>query len=541
MNPPLNSLENRLLDLLFATREHDDQSARRQLNDLLRGDANARATMARLLVDEQALIGRLRQDNIVSILQPKPRLAAPRHGLGNASKSSHAWRNRAAAAAVLIAGFLGWLTLRPSSATHGSPAIQPIAVLRENADAVWNGASPAAGAGLIPGTLKLESGMVAIEFTSGARVLLEGPAELDLVSGMEAFCRSGKLRANVPPPAQGFTIITPSSRVVDLGTTFGLSVRRDGGALVKVMQGKVELRRGDTVFPLKENAAASIDPEGLPSPADSPDEAFPSEENFKERLAAGERQTAARWKNASSHLANDPAALLSFTFQESTDSSRSARNHAAAASLESHGSLVGAGWAEGRWPGKRALEFKGQSDSMLFSLDHDSPAATFLAWVRVDSLPNPYHILLMPDYRQASALQWMIVRNGELRLALSNGVDGPGSPSGWDGPVKAPAITSLDFGRWVFFASTYDSKSGKVVHYRDGRQIGVGYFEHKLPVRFRSFSFGNWSAVSESVSSGGLYESEGVRNLVGGLDELTILSRALSPWEIEYIYNQGKP
>ena len=540
MNHPPNSLENRLLELLAAIREHDDPAARRQLNDLLRGDANARATMARLLVDEQALISRLRQDNIVSMLQPKPRLAVSRHRLGNAPKSSHAWGIRAAAA-VLIAGFLGWLALRPPPANHGSPAIEPIAVLKENADAVWNGASPAAGAGLVPGTLKLESGMAAIEFTSGARVLLEGPAELELISGMEALCRSGKLRANVPPPAHGFTIVTPTSRVVDLGTAFGLSVREDGSALVKVMQGKVELRCRESVHSLEQNAAASIDPAGNANPAVTPDEAFPTEENFFDRITAGERRSAARWKTAAASLAKDPATLVSFNFQESTSSSRSVRNHGTQAPRESHASLVGAGWTEGRWPGKRALEFKGQSDSMLFRLDHTSPAATFLAWVRVDSLPNPYQILLMPDYRQASALQWMIDRNGELRLALTNAADVAGFPTGWDGPVKSPAITSLDFGRWVFLASTYDSKTGKVVHYRDGRQIGVGYFEHKLPVQFRSFSFGNWSADSEVVSSGGLSVSDGFRNFVGCLDELNILSRALSPWEIQYIHDQGKP
>jgi hypothetical protein len=549
MNVPPSSLEDRLLERLIAVREHEDPAARAQLNDLLRSDPAARAAMARLLVDEQALINRLRQDGIVAMLQPKarppvPRRAEPsvRQGLRRVSKSRGAWTSLAAAAVLVLAGFLGWRVLRPSSGKIASSVIQPVAVLKESADAVWKEASPAPGASLVPGGLKLESGMAAIEFTSGARVLLEGPAELDLVSGMEVFCRSGKLRANVPPPAQGFTIVTPSSRVVDLGTTFGLSVRGDGGALVKVMQGKVELRRGDAVFPLKENAAASIDPAGQPSPADSPDEAFPSEENFKERIAAGERQTAARWQAASSHLANDPAALLSFTFQESTHSSRSARNHAAGAPVESHGSLVGAGWAEGRWPGKRALEFKGQSDSMPFILKQTAPAATLLAWVRVDSLPNSYHILLMPDYRQASALQWMIVRNGELRLALKNGVEDPGTLAGWDGPVKAPAISTLDFGRWVFLASTYDSKTGKVVHYRDGRQIGTGYFEHKLPVEFGLFSFGNWPESSRGIlSEDDDTEGEGCRNFIGCLDELTILSRALSPWEIEYLHDQGKP
>ena len=55
-----------------------------------------------------------------------------------------------------------------------------------------------AGATLEPGWVRLKSGMVAIDFFSGARVLIEGPAEFELRSGTEAFCQSGRLRAEVP-------------------------------------------------------------------------------------------------------------------------------------------------------------------------------------------------------------------------------------------------------------------------------------------------------------------------------------------------------
>ena len=549
MNPPPSSLENHLLELLVATRESDDPVARAQLNDLLRKNPAARAAMARLLVDEQALINRLRQDGMVAMLQPKPRiitsrgvLPAPRQDLRKVPKVARGWPALAAAAVLLLSGYLGWRVLRTPSAAGDLSATQPVAVLKEDADAVWKDTSPTPRGSLVPGILKLESGMAAIEFTSGARVLLEGPAELELVSGMEAFCRSGKLRAHVPPPAQGFTIGTPSSRIVDRGTIFGLSVRNDGSTLVKVMLGEVELRHPQKTYQIKTNAAAMIDPGGNPTPVKTPDEAFPSEENFNERIAAGARRSAARWQATTEPLANDPATLLSYNFTESLHSSRSVRNHATGATLESHGSLVGVGWTQGRWPGKRALEFKGRSDSLLFKLQRTAPAATLIAWVRVDSLPNPYHILLMPEYRRASALQWMIDHKGELRLALTKGVDVAGASTGWDGPVKAPAISSLDFGRWLFLASTYDSATGKVVHYRDGTQIGVGYFEHKLPVEFGSFSCGNWSDQSVTVASGGsLSASSGSRSFVGCIDELAVLSRALTPSEIQHLHDQGKP
>jgi len=51
-------LEQRLLHLLHAVRDTQDSSARAELNSLLRGNAVARSTMSRLMVDEQALISR---------------------------------------------------------------------------------------------------------------------------------------------------------------------------------------------------------------------------------------------------------------------------------------------------------------------------------------------------------------------------------------------------------------------------------------------------------------------------------------------------
>ena len=64
------SLEHRLLRLFLAVRETQSPSARAELNMLLRENAKARPIMARLMVDEQALISRLREDGIVELLEP---------------------------------------------------------------------------------------------------------------------------------------------------------------------------------------------------------------------------------------------------------------------------------------------------------------------------------------------------------------------------------------------------------------------------------------------------------------------------------------
>lgn len=531
--------EARLLELLLSARDGGDSAARRELNDILRTDAGARATIARHLVDEQAIIGRLRDENMVEMLQPKPH-ASRLPGKPARSSPPKPRSTLAAIAAVLaFCAFLAWLALGSRPERQALPGPAPVALLKEELNAVWRDPAPATGTSLLPGTLRLQSGMASLEFASGARLLLEGPAEIEVISAMEAACRAGKILATVPPPARGFTLATPSSRLVDLGTIFGVHVRDSGSAIVKVLQGEVDVVTPKRSLRLTDREAASVDEQGNPAPARASDALFPSVENFNARIAAGREATATRWQAASDALAADPSALLAYHFREADLSSRSVRNHARHAGTASNGSLVGTGWTDGRWPGKRALEFNGRGDRMLFRLEGRDAAVTLMAWVRVDSLPNLYQILLMPDVHRASALSWMIDRDGNLRFAITNGKDGPGSPHGWDGPVKAPAVSDLDLGRWIFLATTYDSGTGTVRHYRDGSFVGAGTLRAGLPVDHGTYTFGNWGYGDRSADI--RRNPDAYRNFNGRLDELAIFSRALSEAEIQAFHLAGKP
>jgi hypothetical protein len=109
--------------------------------------------------------------------------------------------------------------------------------------------------------LKLERGLAEIRFQCGARVVLEGPASLDLLSGKSARLGHGKLTARVPGPATGFTILSPQGKVVDLGTEFGIAVADNGATDVYVFEGKVEAHAADNspgALSLTQNQAAQI-------------------------------------------------------------------------------------------------------------------------------------------------------------------------------------------------------------------------------------------------------------------------------------------
>jgi hypothetical protein len=89
--------------------------------------------------------------------------------------------------------------------------------------------------------LHLQTGTARIRFEDGAEVTLHGPIEFSLEAAGRGKLAHGKLFAHVPRMARGFTIDTPSTTIVDLGTEFGVEVDDHGEAEVHVLVGEVQL------------------------------------------------------------------------------------------------------------------------------------------------------------------------------------------------------------------------------------------------------------------------------------------------------------
>jgi hypothetical protein len=163
---------------------------------------------------------------------------------------------------VALAGLLAWD--RFQRGLHRdfveTSAVEPIfATLRSLEDCRWkeDSSAPSLGESFARRSLQLRAGIAEFEFAKGARVIVEGPAELEVRSESEAFLRRGKLMAIVPRQAIGFTVGTPSVTVVDLGTEFGVAVSADGVAHVAVLKGKVN------VAPKAHTGQPSVEPRRL--------------------------------------------------------------------------------------------------------------------------------------------------------------------------------------------------------------------------------------------------------------------------------------
>jgi hypothetical protein len=443
-------------------------------------------------------------------------------------------------AAALLLVLALWLRPRRPAAPDdrpGEPTDSSVAVLLLAPGAEWEdtGLPTWTGAPLPPGRLRLRSGLAHIEFYSGATVILEGPAELELLSPRAASCLRGKLRATVPPQAQGFTIGTPKLDLVDRGTEFGVQVDAGGRTEVHVFQGKVDLydaghaRDAAEHQELTTGQGVRLDGPGPARPIKPDPNAFRTAEYLEAEQAREIQRRRQAWQAASEALRHDPSLLVYYTFQAEPPGGRTLLDQSGGRQQPRDGPIVGCRWVDGRWPGRRGLEFRQVSDRVRFHLPGAFDSITLAAWVRVDALPNGNNSLMMCDGWEPGGLHWQISENGMLILGVQE------RPKGHGGHYHAPnAIPPARFGRWLHLAVVYDQDAGQVTHYVEGRPVARQPVRFDIPLRVCDAQLGNWNIAAHRNRTP-------IRHFSGCMDEFLLFGRALSEDEIERLHAQGRP
>jgi hypothetical protein len=97
-------------------------------------------------------------------------------------------------------------------------------------------------------SLCLDAGSIEVLFDNGVQFIIQGPASCTLISEKQVLAESGKLVARVGPEATGFAIVTPHAKVVDRGTSFGMTIDPNRQTDIVVYEGIVD-------FSLREAAA----------------------------------------------------------------------------------------------------------------------------------------------------------------------------------------------------------------------------------------------------------------------------------------------
>ncbi|MDB5297758.1 MAG: FecR protein, partial [Phycisphaerales bacterium] len=441
---------------------------------------------------------------------------------------------------------------------------EPPAVLAAVLDAQWDGdpdEAPSLGRPLPEEALSLAAGFARVALSNGVTVVAEGPARFRVASERRVELFDGRLSANVPPGARGFTVRTPTAEVVDFGTEFGVGVAAGGASRVQVFTGQVSLAAGSVATTRPSTAAAPALPAGA-GPARPPTfltagsarevsgggavAAVPGDSytfvrpaQFESwRAAAASGSSYARWRAYSERLRRDPSLALYYTFDDPAAAPGVVANQAAVTAGRFDAVLGGPtlpARADGRLPGKRALAFAAPARQRALVTDYPftrTGRMTVAAWVNARSLPAWAAIAKCRGLTEPGQFSFgHEATTGQLvaRVTLADGTEVR---------VPQPGATGvpLPVGRWAHVAFTAD---GVALHvYLDGRVVGscpagpvvADPVVRSLAIGYRTGDDG----ASPVVSNAGEYWD-------GAIDELAVFHRALSLAEVARMAAAGGP
>jgi hypothetical protein len=237
-----------------------------------------------------------------------------------------------------------------------------------------------------------------------------------------------------------------------------------------------------------------------------------------------------KWKTFSNELKNDPSLIAYYTFEPERSWDRVLHNQGQGDEPGLNGAIVGAKWTGGRWPGKKALDFKSPADRVRLILPGEFEALTYGAWVRIDGLDRLWVSLLLTDNWRQGSPHWQLERTGEMIL----GVRGRGVNHNF---YSDREIGFEDLGRWMFLATVFDPEKLEVRHLIDGRMISredITDLDKRLPLKFGAMEMGNYNPP-------GTAGPKNIRNFNGRIDEFMLFKRALSNEELQNIFQVGRP
>jgi protocatechuate 3,4-dioxygenase beta subunit len=151
-------------------------------------------------------------------------------------------------------------------------------------------------------------------------------------------------------------------------------------------------------------------------------------------------------------------------------------------------------------------------------------ALTIEAWINPTSTTGP-RVIASKWNDNTSDWSYIFKKDNttdKLRVQLTKSVHGD--------LADLVGTTDLSLGAWIHAATTYDSSTGKVLLYFNGVQDGE---QDVTPGQFIDSSVTDF-LIGAVFTGGGINE-----NFAGLIDELAIFNRALSPAEIQGIFNAG--
>ena len=364
---------------------------------------------------------------------------------------------------------------------------------------------------------RLESGKIHFRLSNGADVVMRAPAAFRLRDAFHLELLRGSLRAIIPPTAEGFTVGAPEVEYEDLGTEFGVTVDdRSGASRIHVFDGQV-------------NAKDASSSQLLSSITSGQTMQFAGEDWERANPpGAGEYPVPGeigmtRWETWRRQFVKDPSLVAFYSFVEDPDTPELLANEIAEANeVVSDGSIKGARWVSGRWPGKSALLFDRDDDEVAFTIPGELEELTLSFWVKVDRLDYEYNALINSRSWEPGDLHFQIKRTG-YAWANVNGRKGERPDISGD-----PILRN----RWQHVVGVISPEAIKT--YVNGKLVWEQKRQVQTAIAPGTCSLGNWLDIP------GKYQPTR-RALKGRMDEVAIWNRALGQEEIQAHFESGRP
>jgi hypothetical protein len=364
--------------------------------------------------------------------------------------------------------------------------------------------------------IDLTSGYLKLTFDYGAEVILEGPAEFQILSAEQMRLLQGKLTAVVPREAVGFRVDTPGASVIDLGTEFSLEVEQDGSTSVHLFEGNASLVAGKPgnrqSCPITAGQAKQIDSqsgkiEDIPLTAGHFVRRFDSRRKTVWRqLPRGVARTRAAWKHLVGYWSmDDPASAGAVPF----------------------GNPVFDSVDKPPIPGNLcALVLDGRSglNTMVNGIS-GTAARTLSAWVKVEKGTAGGTLLSWgmhkPGVRFGTRATFKIDQSGLLRFEISDSY--------------AIGTAAVADGKWHHVAMVSEDGNSSTAHVRfyvDGIPDPISDVNdaHSINSELAPISIGY---SQEFYNAGWKHGME----LTGRIDEVCVFAKALSAEEIAMLAN----
>lgn len=448
-------------------------------------------------------------------------------------------------ATAAMIGIVVWLGSTLSTSERGNapeitatpPAVmtQRVATVQSTSNAVWADPSLAADGLRIGVEVELLSGIAEVIFDQGAVVLVHGPAVITPTSANALKLNSGQLLAEVPPSAVGFEVDTRFGLIRDYGTEFGVAVDAAMGLQTQVFTGEVGVmpREANSTLGPETKLLANEAAEVLPGEADVRREEplaarYVRREEYK-LLTADDLTAAERMRAHLYELDRSANMIAHLSFANGQMNVQRGPAGQAFKTEWVGGEVVP---IQGNAHGTEVMRLDGapeQGINLILPGEQGYDKLTFIAWARVEPLPNRANIPLLHHSRTdmpKSTPNWQL-RPDRDSIHVNQFAEAGTTRTHRDASASLEGIV---WEQWHCYAVVIDARTGKCDHYLDGRWVGSAELGQKVPLKLDGLR----------IASSGRAVTDHPRAIQGELGQFTFLNTTLDDEGIRQMYEASR-